>query len=106
VDANIQIPINDAIPLGLILNEAVTNSFKYAFKDKDKGIISVQILELSNEIKCAISDDGVGIPKDFNIEELNSYGMELIQTLVMQLEGSMEIKNQNGTQINITIPQS
>ncbi len=104
VEANVQIPINEAIPLGLILNEAVTNSFKYAFKEK--GNISIQISEQKNEIKCTISDDGVGIPKDFNIEELNSYGMELIQTLVMQLEGSLEIKNQNGTQINITIPKN
>lgn len=104
VDANIQIPINEAIPLGLILNEAVTNSFKYAFKEK--GNISIHISEQNNEIKCAISDDGIGIPKDLNIEELNSYGMELMQTLVMQLEGSMEIKNNNGTQINITIPIS
>ena len=106
VDANIQIPINEAIPLGLILNEAVTNSFKYAFNEKEEGNISIQISEQNNEIKCAISDDGTGISKDFNVEELKSYGMELMQTLVMQLEGSLEIKNQNGTQINITISKN
>jgi len=96
--------IDTAIPLGIIINELVTNSFKYAFQGRDKGEIRIRLRkeECNNtSFILTISDNGVGIPEDLDIENLDSLGLQLVTTLVDQLDGELELKGNNGTEFTI-----
>jgi len=98
-----------AIPLGLVLNELITNSFKFAFSDKNKtnnkiSITFVQIKE-SSTYKLIVKDNGVGLPKDFDPENLTSFGMELVQGLVAQLNGTVEIIREKGLLFSIIVEE-
>lgn len=100
---NIFIGIDQAIPCGLIVNEVVTNSIKYAFAGKHKGKIAVKLTKLENDfIKLDIIDDGVGLPEDFNLENSSSLGLQLINLLIQQLKAVYEIKKNGGTSVQIT----
>ncbi|SFM72397.1 Two-component sensor histidine kinase, contains HisKA and HATPase domains [Chitinophaga sp. YR627] len=90
----IALDVIQAVPLGLILNEAVSNAIKYAFPDNRKGRISV-ILQMIAEDTCelSVSDDGVGIPEGKDPLATASLGMSLMQGLAMQLDGTFELSN-------------
>ncbi|MGV3666873.1 MAG: CheR family methyltransferase [Leptospira bouyouniensis] len=90
--------------LGIILNELVTNSMKYAFKKFDKGEISLVIHKLDNQISCIYSDNGIGIPKDIDFESSTGFGLELLRILVKQLRGTIHLERMNGTKIIISFP--
>lgn len=86
-----------SVPCGLILNELITNSLKYAFKYVDAPEISLSINQNSeNELTIVYRDNGIGMSENFNIEDSNSLGMNLIKYSVQQLEGNYEITNENG----------
>jgi two-component sensor histidine kinase/Tfp pilus assembly protein PilF len=90
------------VPLGLIINEMISNSLKYAFKGRDKGIIKINIAKLDNgRFEMIIGDNGVGMDNDFNFEESNSLGTQLIQIFTEQLNGSIERINEKGTVFKI-----
>ncbi|RPJ75904.1 MAG: PAS domain S-box protein, partial [Alphaproteobacteria bacterium] len=111
--------MDTAIPLGIIINELISNSFKHAFPGKDKGEIRIKLyreekgdfINIREESKCedckstnfilSVSDNGVGIPENFDIENLDSLGLHLITSLVEQLDGELEIKRNNGTEFTI-----
>ncbi len=88
--------INSAIPLGLIVNELVTNSMKYAFPDRDKGEIRIIMKHRDDRIQLTISDNGVGLPESFKISESNTLGLELVKALIDQLHGNLEISRKGG----------
>ena len=90
-----------SIPVGLILNEAITNSIKYAFPKREKGIISVQMKKVKGSHFIVIKDNGIGLPEGFNVISKSSLGMTLIKGLTNQLDGNFEIKNENGTLIEV-----
>ena len=91
-----------AIPLSLILNELVSNSLKYAFPDGIKGKIRVKMQQNQNKkIKLIVADNGVGFPQDLDFKNTESLGLQLVNTLVAQLEGTIEMENQEGTQFGI-----
>ena len=85
-----------AVPIALIVNELITNSFKYAFLDKKNGDIYVQLTKIENEISLCVSDSGPGIPAEFNIKEANSLGFKLLNIFTKQLKGSFEYRNDPG----------
>ena len=99
---NINIDLDTAIPLGLIVNELVTNSYKHAFKKSDSGLISVTFSknEANNTYTLSVSDNGKG----FDATKLKSHslGMELIQMLSEQLNSKMIFKSEGGTLAEIT----
>lgn len=99
-----ELDIAQALPLGLIVNEAVTNAIKYAFPDKHKGIIYI-FLERNALLQyiLTIKDNGVGIPESFDMESNTSLGMNLMRGLSGQLQGEFNIQNNSGTQITVTI---
>ncbi len=98
----VRLDVVQAVPIGLIINEAVTNSIKYAFPERSDGAISIKLQYLHNDdILLEIADDGIGLREDFDITRVRSMGMELIGTLNLQLEGSMNIQNKGGTVISI-----
>lgn len=91
------------IPLGLMINEIISNSLKYAFNNSDRGEISIKILHLNeNKFLLEIGDNGVGMPEDFNFYESQSLGIQLIHVFAEQLNGEIELTNNNGTKYKIT----
>jgi two-component system, sensor histidine kinase PdtaS len=113
--------MDTAIPLGIIVNELVANSFKHAFPDTREGEILINIRKVDtssakNDISKSdddcmekhnfdymleVSDNGIGIPKDINIESLNSLGLQLVNILIEQIDGCLEIKSDKGTEFSI-----
>jgi two-component sensor histidine kinase/tetratricopeptide (TPR) repeat protein len=99
--------VAQAVPLGLIINEAVNNTVKYAFPDKTNGEVTVSFKSTeTNECQLIISDNGVGLPKDFDIDETESLGMSLMRGLTEQIDGTFLIENQNGLKIIITFTKN
>lgn len=98
---NILLTIDTSIPCGLIVNELINNILKHAFPYGHKGKISVDVKKCREKIHLTVSDNGVGIPIGSEPEKSDSLGMQLIETLVKQLEGTVTVDNTNGTAFNI-----
>lgn len=99
----IEFDVVQAVPLGLILNEAISNSIKYAFTGKEKGQINISLKNTeSNIYQLVIADDGMGLPEGFKAKDRESLGMNLMIGLTDQLNGNFELKNDNGLVIVIT----
>lgn len=94
--------LDQAIPCGLIVNELVSNSLKYAFKPGKKGCISIGFSEEKGNYSLRLADDGVGIPSYVDFENTETLGLQLVNTLVDQLDGSISIDNERGTNYLIT----
>lgn len=91
-----------AVPLGLILNEAVTNSVKYAFVNRSEGKIEIQLKPIdAKNYLLLIMDDGIGIPEEFINGSKETLGIELINILSQQLGGSVQFINTNGTEVRV-----
>jgi two-component sensor histidine kinase len=102
---NIYLGIDQAIPCGLILNELLTNSLKYAFPGRSDNKINVTLCASGNgEITLTISDNGIGLPENINIENISSLGLQLVSVLIKQIHGSYRIDRRNGTSWMITFP--
>ncbi|WP_337965727.1 sensor histidine kinase [uncultured Flavobacterium sp.] len=97
----IELHVSQAVPLGLIINEAVTNSIKYAFPDDITGFIYVSLEASNDKYLLTISDNGIGIDIDFNKVKPGSFGMSLIKGLTDDLEGKFSLENNNGTILRI-----
>ncbi len=99
---NIDLGMDRLVPCGLIVNEIIANSIKYAFQDQTSGNISIKASK--NEDKCVltIEDTGVGFPENFEVENYQSLGMQLIQGLTKQIKGSVEIISNPGVCYTIT----
>jgi two-component sensor histidine kinase/predicted hydrocarbon binding protein len=96
--------IDKAIPCGLILNEMISNSLKYAFKDRKSGKIGIRFNEFPKKEKkyeLIVEDDGVGISKNFDFLNVESFGMQIVHSLVSQLDGSITLENKSGTKFSI-----
>jgi len=101
---DIALAIDTAIPCGLILNELVSNSLKYAFPEPQKGEIKIKFkrnLE-NNALILLVQDNGVGIPKSFDIETTTSLGLTLVLGLVDQIDGTLDLNCDSGTEFTIT----
>jgi PAS domain S-box-containing protein len=96
---NISLNVDTAIPLGLIVNEIITNSLKYGFTSQKEPIITIKLIALDYpNFRLEIGDNGIGFPKEFNINKSNSLGLRLIHKLAIQLNGKIErLKNKKGT---------
>ncbi len=99
--------IDTAIPIGLILNELITNALKYAFIGKENGEICIKIDKNSGNVyKMEVRDDGIGIPPEVDITKTETLGLQLVQSLAAQLGGVSEcISTSLGTTFTITFPE-
>jgi two-component system, sensor histidine kinase PdtaS len=95
------IDIDTAIPLGLILNELIVNSFKYAKNASEKLILKIALKEHEEQLSLSVSDNGNG--KKSDVENSDSFGLRIIKALVKQLNGTMEITDQSGLNYDITL---
>ena len=119
LEENLFFDMDTAVPLGIIVNELLSNSLKHAFPCRDKGEIQIKLCrekieecinsieENKNEVcKSAsfiliFSDNGIGIPENLDLEDLDSLGLQLVVSLVDQLDGELELKRNNGTEFAI-----
>jgi two-component sensor histidine kinase len=97
---DISVDIDTAIPLGILLNELISNSFKYAFPEKS-GIISLLIKYYDDKLWIYFSDNGVGIKDDIDINNPKTLGFQLINTLIKQLRAEMKVFSNKGTKYEI-----
>ncbi|NGP77959.1 PAS domain S-box protein [Balneolaceae bacterium YR4-1] len=103
--ADLQLDMNNAIPCALLINELLTNAYKYAFTGRDEGRISVTIYREEGYNHIEVKDDGVGIPDSYiRGEGEEGLGMSLVRILTQQLKGTLSIENDNGTQFRISFP--
>jgi PAS domain S-box-containing protein len=119
LEENIFLDMDTAVPLGIIVNELVSNSLKHAFNGRDNGIIQIRFCrEESKKYKdnrtkgnnddtqgadfsLTISDNGLGMSEDIDLENPDSLGIQLVTTLVDQLEGKLELKRDSGTEFTV-----
>lgn len=98
----VNLDIAQAVPVGLIINEALTNIFKYAFPAQGIGIVEISFSQEDDVYELKISDNGIGLPADFDPKRSSTLGITLIIGMCEQLEGEYRIRNQNGVQILIS----
>jgi two-component sensor histidine kinase len=101
---DIDLNMDTAIPLGLIINELVTNTIKYAFP-QNEGTITIKLKSLPENIEITIADNGIGLPKDINLENPETLGLQLVQSLIGQLDGKLKLNKDNGTEFKITFKE-
>ena len=91
--------IQTAIPLGLIINELVSNAYKHAFVAKSSGCITIQLISKGGHYELSIRDNGVGIIQKNNAKK--TLGLQLVEELVFQIDGKLLVENNNGMQYSI-----
>jgi PAS domain S-box-containing protein len=101
---DLSLPVDQAIPCGLILNELVANTLKHAFPNAASGEIRIELRRVDQHIVLAVIDNGIGIAPEFDPAHASSLGVRLVVTLVEQLDGSLEILRHAGTTFRITFP--
>ncbi len=90
--ADASLPMNDAVSYGLILNEILTNCFKHAFGEKG-GTITVKVEQNENNWRLQVKDDGKGVEDIAIITQSGNFGIDIINSLVEQLDGKLQIQS-------------
>lgn len=100
---NIEFNVDTAVPLGIIVNELVSNAFKYAFHETEAGSIAISIdKEGDNDYKMSIKDNGIGLPDDFDPMKTKSLGLKLVKILSKQMKGTFAFNSDSGTHFTIS----
>ncbi len=98
--------LDTAVTLGLILNEMMVNSMKYAFQGRSSGLISLRLRQIEGSFMLEYRDNGIGLPEGFDMDRSGSLGMRLIRILAKQIQGTVEIQSEPGKGFlaNISLP--
>jgi two-component sensor histidine kinase len=106
IDAeDIYLDLDKAIPCGLLLNELITNSLKYAFPDGRRGKLWIHLEAHKENMILEVCDDGVGVPDDFDLEAGQSLGLQLVKLLATHdLQGNVKLMHKEGTQYIVEFP--
>lgn len=94
---DIDLNIDTAIPCGLIITELLSNALKYAFPDNRAGTVSLEFRDLGDRLRLSVCDNGVGLPDDFDLDESESLGLQLVTSLTEQLHGELHIQSEPRT---------
>ncbi len=98
--------IDTAIPCGLLVNELVSNALKHAFPDKRGGTVEVELRRHSKEqYRLAVRDDGIGMPADIDWQHTSSLGLQLVNSLARQVDGTVELQSASGTAFSVCFPE-
>lgn len=100
----VQLNIDTALSLGLIVNEMISNALKYAYPDTNKGKIKVHLKKLDKLLQLEVSDEGIGISNEKLSKLEGSYGLQLVSLFTKQIKGELSITNDRGTKFNIKFP--
>jgi len=99
---NLELDISKAVPLGLIINEAITNIFKYAFPNSHSGKVVIALKECEEDhYHLYIKDNGIGLPPDFDYEQSNTLGIILMKGLSAQIDGVFTMESNNGVSLSL-----
>jgi PAS domain S-box-containing protein len=98
---DVMLPIDTAIPCGLLINELLTNSLKYAFPGGMKGEVTIEMQRSADGVRLLFADNGVGFPTEVDFSKAETFGLKLVHMLVKQLDGSIERFSDNGTRYEI-----
>ena len=97
--------IHTAVPVGLLINEMVSNALKHAFPDGRRGRVNVTLRRLEPErLLLSVRDDGAGLPEGFDWDSANSLGLTTIQALARQIRAKVEVRQQGGAEFALTFP--
>ena len=98
--------VNTAITCGLIINELISNALKYAFIEGQTGEVTINFQSSDRgKLILVVSDNGIGLPENFDWQKTESLGLQIVQALTNQLQGEIEIERNNGTEFRITFPE-
>ena len=100
--SGLKMDIDTVIPLGLIMNELITNAFKYAFDDLENGRLDLSIVEGGDQLMVILKDNGKGLDQS-TIEASNSFGWKMIRSLSRKLKAEIEVVNNQGTTITLSL---
>lgn len=98
--------VDTTMPLGLIVNELVSNSFKYAYQDIEKPLLKLELMQSGSVFHFSIKDNGNGLPINFDLEQATSFGLKLVRLLVKQLGGKLKIDQSDGLEYMIEFQTS
>ncbi|MCK9150891.1 PAS domain S-box protein [Methanobacterium alcaliphilum] len=102
---DVMIDINTSIPLGLIINELVTNAMKHAFPGNMQGEINISFHKIHDNLILEVSDNGIGFPGNINYKNTSSLGLQLVTSLSGQIDAEMELTSKDGTKFKITFKE-
>ena len=101
----VQVPLDTAIRVGLVVNELVLNALKHAFTDpSQRGLIQILMSVEEGSAELTVVDDGKGLPEGFSWTETDSLGLQLVQNLARQLHGDIWLDTSNGTAFHLRFP--
>ncbi|WP_176556104.1 PAS domain-containing protein [Rubellimicrobium rubrum] len=107
VEADVVVPLQQAVPLALVVSELVTNTVKYAFAGREKGCLLVALCRTANGARIEVADDGVGLPEGFDPARSVGLGMKIVTALVRQVRGTLEVASHGpGATFVINVPFS
>lgn len=93
-----EISLNQAVPCSLLINEVMTNAYKYAFTETGRGNILIKVSTEGDRVTAVVRDDGKGLPDDFEEKKKKSFGFTIIETLLEQLKADYEVRNKSGVE--------
>ncbi|MDP3396946.1 MAG: histidine kinase dimerization/phosphoacceptor domain -containing protein [Methanoregula sp.] len=97
--------VNSAIPVGLIVNELMSNSLKHAFPSKNNGEIFIKVRKKNHTLSMLFRDTGIGIPKDLNWRDTKSLGLRMVFSLVEQMKGNIGLDRSRGTEFSMVLEE-
>jgi two-component sensor histidine kinase len=104
---NIALPIDKAVPCGLILNELITNALRHAFPNGRQGSIHIRCERVdAGHLRFEVADDGVGLPPDLDVNRCQSMGLQLVNALAAQLDAQLEVNTHGGASFKVTLPMA
>jgi PAS domain S-box-containing protein len=98
----VELSLDASIPCGLIFNELISNALKYAFNGMKKGALNIGLREKNHQVTLYVKDNGVGLPKNIDVFNTDSLGLQLVSALTGQLDGKLDFKSEEGTNFIIT----
>ena len=98
----VRLTVDLAIPCGLIVNEIVANSLKYAFPDGRSGGVSIELQAEGDQLRLRVGDDGVGLPAGLDFRQTETLGLQLVNILTRQVKGQVELDRRHGTVFTLT----
>jgi two-component sensor histidine kinase len=100
----VALPVDKATRCGLLLNELITNALRHAFADGREGTVRVEVSSAGTGLRLAVRDDGLGLPAGVDLARSSSLGLQIVNTLVKQLQARLEVEVASGTCFRITVP--
>jgi len=98
------VTIDTAIPLGLITHELTSNALKHAFPEQRRGTIRISLKENCSSVQLVVADDGVGFPEHMQWNQPDTLGLQLVNNLTGQIKGAIELEQEEGTRVTLTLP--